>query len=396
MTELEELKKQKICHLKLEVPLEELKRLMEFWFNNPDSDYNIEKNFDALQQKHERYLALVDEFVQTKLNLPSTLENLQKELARLAQSQNELAKTLGDVVLADASFCYSLDILIKALRQNEVVIESIAKEFFNLWSVDIPIWESLEELRSEGKSEIKIREIEHIVSLSDYPELEPSIRAILKSIRSWIGKAVYLKTFILEANRKRSLVFEIARGKIELYLESEFAKLSGQKLEDLKDQIDAILAARDLLIEIENWWFNAEVLNGFGGGYLFKYLQFEKPLLIMRSDYAQGLSFEERIDALSSLPPATKAVLKNELQTRLNMLKVEIDKLVSGGWQPLLERQKLLVEARVKKGGILSSDCKAAIAEFEGKASNVQTLFDFRITEEAFKKHIDACSVPTS
>lgn len=359
MAELEELKKQKICHLKLELPLEQLKRLMEFWFNNPDSDYNIGKNFEALQQKHDQYFAVIDGFVQNKLNIPGTLEDLQKELENLGRAQNDLAKALGDVVIADQSFAYSLDTLITGLQNNKTALEEVIKE-------------------------------------SDYPELKPQFEEILKSIQSWIDKAAYAKAFVLEAGRKRSLVFEIVSSRLELALEVEFARLSGQKLGDITDQIDAILFARDLLIEIENWWFNAASLNGFGGGYLSKYLQFERPLLIMRSDYAQGLSFEQKIDALGSLPPATKATLKDELQTRLNTLKAEIDKLVSGGWQSLLTRQKLIVKARETKISTLSSNCKSALKEYNDKASDVQTLLDFRIAEEAFKKHIDVCSVKPS
>jgi hypothetical protein len=359
MAELEEIKNQKICHLRLELPLEELKRLMEFWFNNPNSDYNIGKNFEALQQKHERYLEKIDEFVQGKLNIPSTLEDLQKELENLGRAQNDLAKALGDVVIADQSFTYSINTLITGLQNNKMALEKVIKE-------------------------------------SDYPELKPQFDEMLKSIQSWIDKAAYAKAFVLEAGRKRSLVFGIVSSRLELSLEAEFARLSGQKLGDITDQIDAILLARDLLIEIENWWFSTAVLNGFGGGYLFKYLQFERPLLIIRADYAQGLSFEQRIEALSSLPPVTKTALKDELQTRLNTLKAEIDKLVSGGWQPLLTRQKLIVKARETKISTLSSDCKSAIKEYSDKASDVQTLLDFRIAEEAFKKHIDACSVPAS
>lgn len=359
MADLEELKKQKICHLKLELPLEQLKRLMEFWFNNPDSDYNIGKNFEALQQKHEQYLAEIDEFVQNKQTLPDTLEDIQKELEALGRPQNDLAKILGDVVIADQSFAYSLDTLIAGLRSNKKNLENVIEE-------------------------------------SDYPELKPQFDEMLKSIQSWIDKAAYAKAFVLEAGRKRSLVFEIVNIKLQLALETKFAELSGQALGDIRDQIDAILFARDLLIDIENWWFNAVEVNGFGGGYLSKYLQFERPLLIMRSDYAQGLSFEQRIEALSSLPPATKTALKDELQTRLNTLKAEIDKLVSGGWQSLLTRQKLIVKARETKISTLSSNCKSALKEYNDKASDVQTLLDFRIAEEAFKKHIDVCSVKPS
>lgn len=354
MAELEELKKQKICHLKLELPLEQLKRLMEFWFNNPDSDYNIGKNFETLQQKHDQYFAVIDGFVQNKLNVPSTLEDLQKELESLGRAQNDLAKALGDVVVADQSFAYSLDTLITGLQNNKVALEKVIKE-------------------------------------SDYPELRPQFDEMLKSIQSWIDKAAYAKAFVLEAGRKRSLVFGIVSSRLELALEAEFARLSGQKLGDITDQIDAILLARDLLIEIENWWFNAATLNGFGGGYLSKYLQFEKPLLIMRSDCSQGLSFEQRIEALISLPPVTKTTLKGELQTRLNTLKAEIDKLVSGGWRTLLDRQKFLVQERERRISSFPAACKVAIDEYKSKSDNVQTLLDFRIVEESYSQVVESC-----
>ena len=354
MADLEELKKQKICHLKLELPLEQLKRLMEFWFNNPDSDYNIRKNFEALQQKHEQYLAEIDEFVQNKQTLPDTLSDIQKELEALGRPQNDLAKILGDVVMADQSFAYSLDTLIAGLQSNKKNLENVIKE-------------------------------------SDYPELKPQFDEMLKSIQSWIDKAAYAKAFVLEAGRKRLLVFGIVNIKLQLALETKFAALSGQALGDITDQIDAILFARDLLIDIENWWFNAVEVNGFGGGYLSKYLQFERPLLIMRSDYAQGLSFEQRIEALSSLPPATKTALKDELQTRLNTLKAEIDKLISGGWRSLLDRQKFLVQERERRISSFPTACKVAVDEYKSKSDNVQTLLDFRVVEESYSQVVESC-----
>ncbi|QMS86085.1 hypothetical protein HUN01_00180 (plasmid) [Nostoc edaphicum CCNP1411] len=360
MAELEELKKQKICHLKLELPLEKLKRLMEFWFNNLDSDYNLEKNFVALQEKHERYFTLIEEFVQDKLDTPSTLDDLNEALKQLGQAQNKLAEALGKVVLADTIFAYSLDTLIIGLREIKFTLDFIVKE-------------------------------------SDYPELKNEFEEMQKAIQSWIDKTAYAKAFILEANRKRSLVFGIVRDKLDLHLQSEFARVSGQKLEDLKGQIDAILAARDLLIEIENWWFNAAQSDASGIVLRNRYLQYEKSLFFMRADHAQGASLLERIETLkTTLPPKSKVeveITEGTLKANLTTLKTQIDELAEGGWQPLFDRQKFLVEARERSTSSLSSGCKAAIEDFKKKASDVQTLLDFRDAEEAFKKHVVACSV---
>jgi hypothetical protein len=356
MATLEELKKQKISHLKLELPIEELKRLMEFWFNNPNSDYNIGKNFEALQQKHEKYLTEIDKFVQSKQDLPGTLAEVQKELEDLGRPQNDLAKVFGETVVADQSFVYSLDTLITGLQKNKISLERVINE-------------------------------------SDYPELKPQFGQMLNSIQSWIDKTAYLKSFVLEAGRKRSLVFEITNARLELVLKVKFAELSGQDLGNIRDQIDTILYAKDLLVNIENWWFNAAQLNGFGGGYLTKYLQFEKPLLIMRSDYAQGLRFEKRIEELTSLPPATKTALKSELQGYLNTLKLEIDKIISGGWQSLLERQKFLVQERESRINSFPVQCKISIKEYKLKLENVQDLVDFREIEENYRQVIEFCKI---
>ena len=353
---MEELKKQKICHLKLELPLEELKRLMEFWFNNPDSDYNLGKNFEALQQKHEQYFAKIDEFIQNRQTIPNTLEEAQKELERLSLPQNDLAQALGDVIITDQSFAYSLDVLLTSLQKNKAKLEKIIKE-------------------------------------SDYPELKQAFDEMLKSVQRWIDKTAYAKAFIVEAGRKRLLVFEIVRGRLELALETRFTELAGQELEDIKDQIDAILSARDLLVDIENWWFTAAVLNGFGGGLKAKYLQFEKPLCIMRSDYAKGLSFHQRIDALASLPPMTRDAVKEQLQEHLDTLKAEIDELETGGWQECLEKQKRVIEARKKVGASLSDGCKSALEGFDNVSFDVKNLADFRVAEKAYKQHMYVCSV---
>jgi hypothetical protein len=354
MATLEELKKQKISHLKLELPIEELKRLMEFWFNNPNSDYNIGKNFEALQQKHEKYLAEIDKFVQSKQDLPGTLAEVQKELEDLGRPQNDLAKVFGETVVADQSFVYSLDTLITGLQKNKITLE-------------------------------------RVISESDYPKLKPQFDQMLNSIQSWIDKTAYLKAFVLEAGRKRSLVFEITNARLELVLRVKFAELSGQALGNIRNQIDAILYAKDLLVDIENWWFNAAQLNGFGGGYLSKYLQFEKPLLIMRSDYAEGLRFERRIEELTSLPPATKAVLKGELKDRLDTLKAETDKVLDSGWQALLERQKFLVQERESRINSFPTLCKTGINEYKSKLDSINNLEDFREIEKIYRQVIESC-----
>jgi hypothetical protein len=359
MVELEKLKKQKISHLQLEPLLEDLKRLMEFWFNNPSSDYNIGKNFEELQKKHEQYFSKIDEFFQSKINLPDTLAGIETELKNLYRPQDDLAKSLSNVALADQIFSYSLDTLINGLQNNKASLERIINDL-------------------------------------DYPELKPQFDKILQLIQSWINKAVYTKVFVLEASRKRTLVFGIANGRLVFALERKYTEISGLQLKDIRAKIDSILYARDLLIDIENWWFNAAKLNGFGGGYLTKYLQFEKPLLIMRADYAQGASFRKRVAFIKdNLPAQTKAefeAIETTLEERLATLKVQIDKLLEGGWQVLLDRQKFLVKAREANSSNLSIECKRTIDEFNNKADNVTTLIDFRIAEESYRKHIDTCS----
>lgn len=356
MADVEELKKQKICHLKLELPIEELKRLMEFWFNNPDSDYNLAKNFEVLQQKHEQYFAKIDEFVQSRQTIPDTLTEIEEELKKLNLPQNDLAQMLGDVVITDQRFAYSLDVLLTGLQKKKAELQKIIKE-------------------------------------SDYPQLKQTFDDMLKSIQSWIDKTAYAKAFIVEAGRKRLLVFEIAQGKLELALQTKFAELAGQELEDIKDQIDAILSTRDLLVDIENWWFTAAVLNGFGGGLKAKYLQFEKPLCIMRSDYGKGLSFHQQIDALDSLPPMTKDAVKEQLQEHLDTLKAEIDELEAGGWKECLVKQKRVIEARKSMSASLSDECKSAIEAFDNVSSDVKNFANFRLAEAAYKEHIYVCSV---
>jgi hypothetical protein len=356
MTEWDDLAKQKICHLKLRQPLDDLKRLMEFWFNNPDSDYNLEKNFVALQEKHKQYITLVDRFVQTTVQVPSTLEDLTKQLDSLGKEHEKYAQALGEVVRADEIFAYSIDTLVKGLEENKAIL----KQIFNEDNVD--------------------------------PELQPTIEEIISTTQSWIDKAIYLKKYILQSSQKRSLLFGLVLDKLRLYLESEYASKSSQKLEDLQGQIGSILDADDLLREIENWWFHTALLNGFGNGFLSKYLQYEKPLYIMRSNYAEGLSFLDRIDALN-LPPNTRSVILNELQGFLDTLNVEIKKLTSQGWQPLFERQKFLVSKREEISSRFSARCKEAISSYKLKEEDIKTLEEFSTAEMLYFNVVNYCHI---
>jgi hypothetical protein len=353
MAELQELKKQKMCHLQLQPLLNDIHRLMNIWFNNPDSDFHIEKNFIALQDKHDQYFLLVTEFTLSRLQTPCTLDALASLIDGLGKEHTQTAQALGDVVLADERFVYSLETLIFGLNKEMTSLDLVIKEFA-------------------------------------YEEIRPVLDTIRTDIQGWIDKAIYLKNFILEASKKRSLLFEIVLDSLKLYLESQFAQVSGRELAEVRNQVDSILAAADLLRDIENWWFHTALLRGFGDGYLTKYLHYEKPLYIMYSQYAEGYSFYERIQALD-LPPNTNEFIISELQNYLNTLNSEIKKLLVGGWQPLLQRQIFLVEARERIFDRLSCRCKEMVDNYRKTVIHVQDLQEFRRAERLYKKVVDGC-----
>jgi hypothetical protein len=353
MTELQELEKQKMCHLQLQPLMNDIHRLMKIWFTNSDSDFNIEKNFIALQHKHDQYFLLVTEFTQSRLHTPSTLDDLASLVDGLAKEHTKIAQALGDVISADERFVYSLDTLIVGLNKEKTTLDQVVKQFA-------------------------------------YNEIQPMLDTIRTDIQDWIDKVVYLKNFLLEANRKRSLLFQIVLDKLRLYLESQFAQVSGRELAEINNQVNAILAAADLLREIENWWFYTALLRGFGDSYLTKYLQYEKPLYIMQSQYAEGYSFYERIQTLD-LPPNTHTFIVSLLQDYLNTLNSEIEKLMVSGWQPLLQRQIFLVEARERIIDRLSCKCKTMVDNYRKTVIHVQDLQEFRKAERLYKKVVDGC-----
>ena len=186
------------------------------------------------------------------------------------------------------------------------------------------------------------------------------------------------------------MVFQIILDNLRLYLESQFAQVSGRELAEINSQVNSILAAAILLWDIENWWFHTALLRGFGDGYLTKYLHYEKPLHIMQSQYAEGYSFYERIEALD-LPPETSKFIVSLLQDYLNMLNCEIKKLMVGGWQPLLQRQIFLIEARERIIDRLSCKCKRMVDNYRKTVMHVQNLQEFRKAERLYKKVVDGC-----
>ncbi len=353
-SEVEDLVVEKRCTLVVQSASTQVEKLFIVWLGNPESAYNVEKNFLALGVGHEAFIEKMRSFSSSFADIPT-------DTNALSQALYDIDKMHSDILNSMTS---------QAMREQRF-ITSIA-------TIEVELAKSKSEL--EGAKSICS------------PQVSEAIDQMVTQINVWLDQLEQLRGYVAEATNKRSLLFRAIHEGTKIDLEKRYAQRVQRQLTDLRNELSKVLSIDRFYDEIQRWWFAVEFTGGFSGGLITTYLQYEEPLRLLRIDYENGMKLRSRLNGFGEIMGGVHRSIAIELDGYLNILQSKITWLEQKGWTGRLAEQK--ERAAYLKSRNLSDlpECPVAIDVFTNFSKAVDSLEYYRTAETQFHWMVDACT----
>ena len=157
----------------------------------------------------------------------------------------------------------------------------------------------------------------------------------------------------------------------------------------IRTEINAVFAADNLYMRINRWWEKATV-DGVGQGLGHHYLQYSKALRVLKIDLEIVREYEKELLALPDLFPGVRRQISSDLDIKKSLLNEHIEKLETGGWQAVFEKQKMMSKTRWNIRNRYSKTCQSSISAFfdaskanikEGNFNNIEDIYHQQVVE---------------
>lgn len=343
---------EKACHGRIGPAFVQYRTMQEQWLTKADSKTNFTENLKAVTNIHAAFFQQLKNYVVTKTSTPDNLDGLRQELKDFASTQTALFTAQKAAFEAETNFVISVQAI------------------------------------EDGLADVAIR-------LTDTKgcskEVADGIVKIQNDIGQWQKQLSLARRTVVEGGTKRDKAFDVALTTVRADLARRYAAKTVSKLSDIVTQIDAVFAAEKFIIEVNTWYTNI-VRRGYGDGYLRRYLNYEKPLAMLKSNYQQALAYEKRLATIG-----LSADLAATTGSQLALYKEEIRKTIADveakGWSHQRDRQNI-VAAKIEANLALALDgCKEKLDAWKALIPGATNLEGFRLVEPAFVRVIDGCQV---
>jgi hypothetical protein len=329
--------------------------MLETWFTDPESAYNLEANFKVLEANHGEFIDAVGAFARANAGAPSDYVELGTALASEGQHHAEL---LGQ--------------LQRALSQDDLFLVSLP-----------PIEEGLLEMVRELNSEMAY--------CDGTPGAGAALRDGKRAVLGLRSNVITLRLYVAEAGAKRSILLEEAVRGRRIMLLTAFARRTQASLSDIQARIDAIFSANDLYGRIRRWWEKEMVIQGPLRGLTTRELQFREARHAVVVAKTRADDFSKELDALADVPDATRRAIRADLASFRRQLDDQAKKLETAGWRGYLDRQRVLTAQRRRHVDVLPPSCKALLDAFELSAPQVTTEDQFDDISGLYRQQVFTC-----
>ncbi|MCX6127526.1 MAG: hypothetical protein NTX25_00505, partial [Proteobacteria bacterium] len=275
-------------------------------------DSNLVRNFKILKESQTVALTYIKNFHDSmKISDSASLEEVKVKIESLNTSVASLSQSLVANAIKENAFLYILDDSIEQLK-----------------TLALNSQKDLEFLASDKCLSLSTHNLAVFLK-KDFDEMQANVTE--------------MREYLAESRLKRSKLVTYLTQYHRYKLTRRYGDITGQELESLKSQIIDVLAAGQLITEFYNWWSNA-IVNGPADQLDTLYSQYEAPLRLMRARQEGARAYIARIEAVSNAPESMKAIIRNDIQVKIDLLEKSILGLEAKGWQGQLKRQLVGVE----------------------------------------------------
>lgn len=351
-SELDDLRAEKACHARIGPAFVNYRVVQERWLTKPDSKDNFTANLKAVTEIHAAFFAQLKDYVIARTNTPDDLEGLRRELKDFANTQTAIYDAQKRAFDADTNFVVSLQAIEDSLASLAIQLS-----------------------QTNGCSK----------------EIIESVGTIRADINGWLEELSLARRTVVEGGTKRDKSLDLAVRTVRADLARRYAQKTVAKLSDIVTQIDAVFAAEKFIVEVHNW-YSKNVSFGPDDNYLRRYLNYERPLATLKSQYQQTLVYEKRL-ARIGLSPDLEAITGSQLRLFKEELRKTIADVEAKGWTYQRDRQKIVAAKIEEKIALVMDGCQAKLDAWKALIPGATDLAGFRLVEPAFVRVIEGCQV---
>ncbi len=322
-------------------------------------DINIYKNFEILIDSEKEFETKINAFIQNYQPSNLNKQEIQEKLKELDAGQTNLANVLLKLSIRETMFLY----LVNGAKTQ-------LKEFDSIYAPHINY------LKGESCENSNVSYF-----LLNYQD-------DIKSVSLEISK---LRNYVTELREKRNLLLSELFKRIRKALVTQYANLSFEDLESIQKKFIDIIKLDNLGQEMITWWQN-ENANGLAGNLHLKYLQYQKPLHILRRIDAKILAYETKILRLDDAPKESIDLYLKKLKSMKSTVSRNLSRLEKAGWQGQKDRQVLINSKRLERSSRYSNSCIQAINKHLEHAQKTEKFKDMLKLEMLYRISVDACS----
>ncbi|MDQ3232801.1 MAG: hypothetical protein M3Q07_13370 [Pseudobdellovibrionaceae bacterium] len=220
--------------------------------------------------------------------------------------------------------------------------------------------------------------------------LEGPMNKVKENAAAFFGRIDELRRYVGLAGYKRGKLLEKFNKGMELAIYRAQANAEGKDLDQLLDELGAVLVLDSVLWDVTDWWTKA-TMNGLAKRMHLKYLQFRKPLEMLTAEMGRTEAFKSRIREIAKLDEDTKRQAIGTIDEKVQDIQKAMDLITKRGWPGSLELQKTQATTRVSLIPTSNTACHQVSRAFFDLAAKAKDLTSYEVAEAKYKEHVDLC-----
>ncbi len=324
-------------------------------------DYNVWRNFRALELDYYKSLQAIEKFVKDSSPNPSA----------------DRQKIRDQIASIDRGYHTGIDLL-RSLSTREYALLSF-----------------IEQARDDLLKSFEASKAEALwLAGPDCEMARTNIVAarVQASVQEFIADVDKIHAMVQSARSKRENLIKFAYAAVRSDLEDAYRLSLKRDLSGLSGKIAAIIHVHRLSTSFELWF--TSISEDRDRNHLeTTYLQFESSRRLYAADLIAAKDFRDRIRLVSGSYTDVGKPYLERLDSVINNLKSKVDRVEAKGWKGFLSSQKMLASRRLDIAEKYTPACVARLQNYIRRAERVQTVESYRSVEGLYMNATKNCMV---
>lgn len=323
-------------------------------------DYNLWRNFQALQADYLRSLQAIERFAENSSVKPSM----------------DRQKIRDQITGIDRGYQTGIDLL-RSLSNREYALLSFIEQARD----DLLKY-------SEGAKPEAIWLAGPDCELAQTKIVAGQVKALVQEFISDVDR---IYTMVQSARHKRENLIKYTYTAVRTELEESYRQSLSRDLSGLNNKIATIIHVHRLSTSFELWF--TSISEDPDRNYLeTTYLQFEPSRRLYAADLITARDFRDRISLVSGPYTDVARPYIERIDAVINNLRAKVDRVEAKGWKGFLSSQKLLASRRLEIAEKYPPSCVSRLQRYIRRAERVQNVEAYRSIEGLYMEATKYCT----